>query len=100
MEWELKTKMVQLGNQRHDSSAASIEFQDFVLKHIGSFDAQAWNMFCELTDLIVEEMKASAAFWAKVYPYLQNTDCNQLGFRAGFRMAMLQTICEDELKIS
>ena len=57
MEWENKTKMVQLGIQTHNSDEAKKEFQNFVLENINSFDGQAWDMFCNLVDLIVDEMK-------------------------------------------
>jgi len=102
MEWENKTKMVQLGNQRYNSDEAKKEFQEFVLKNIDSFDGQAWDMFCNLVDLIVEEMKKDLDFWKGVYIKIKDVDCNdeKFGFRSGMRIAMIQTICEDELSLS
>jgi len=102
MEWENKTKMVQLGNQRYNSDEAKKEFQNFVLENINSFDGQAWDMFCNLVDLIVDEMKKDLEFWKQVYAKIKYVDCNdeKFGFRSGIRIAMIQTICEDELSLS
>ena len=102
MEWENKTKMVQLGNQRHNSDEAKKEFQEFVLKNIDSFDGQSWDMFCNLVDLIIDEMKKDIEFWKQVYSKIKDVDCNdeKFGLRSGMRIAMIQTICEDELSLS
>lgn len=102
MEWENKTKMVQLGNQRYNSDEAKKEFQNFVLENVNSFDVQAWDMFCNLVDLIVDEMKKDLEFWKQVYVKIKDVDCNdeKFGFRSGMRIAMIQTICEDELSLS
>jgi hypothetical protein len=102
MEWENKTKMVQLGNQRYNSDEAKKEFQNFVLENVNSFDGQAWDMFCNLVDLIVDEMKKDLEFWKQVYVKIKDVDCNEekFGFRSGMRIAMIQTICEDELSLS
>ena len=99
MEWENKTKMVQLGNQIYNSVEAKKEFQKFVLENIDSFDFQSWDMFCNLVDLIVDEMKKDIEFWEIVYQKIKNVNCNdeKFGFRSGLRIAMIQTICEDEL---
>ena len=101
MEWENKTKMVQLGNQRYNSDEAKKEFQNFVLENVNSFDGQAWDMFCNLVDLIVDEMKNDLDFWKQVYAKIKDVDCNdeKFGFRSGMRIAMIQTICEDELSL-
>ena len=102
MEWGNKVKMTQLGNQRHDSEEAKNDFQNFVLENIDSFDGQAWDMFCNLVDLIIDEMKQDADFWKQVYSKIKDVDCNDesFGFRSGMRIAMIQTICEDELAFS
>lgn len=102
MEWENKTKMVQLGNQRYNSDEAKKEFQNYVLYNIASFDGQAWDMFCNLVDLIVDEMKKDIEFWEQVYVKIKDVDCNdeKFGFRSGMRIAMIQTICEDEMSLS
>ena len=102
MEWKNKTKMVQLGNQRYNSDEAKKEFQNFVLENVNSFDGQAWDMFCNLVDLIVDEMKKNLEFWKQVYAKIKYVDCNdeKFGFRTGMRIAMIQTICEDELSLS
>lgn len=102
MEWENKTKMIQLGNQRYKSDEAKKTFQNFVLENVNSFDGQAWDMFCNLVDLIVDEMKKDLEFWKQVYPKIKDVDCNdeKFGFRSGMRIAMIQTICEDELSLS
>jgi len=102
MEWENKVKMIQLGNQRDNSEEAKKEFQKFVLENMDSFDGQAWDMFCNLIDLIIEEMKKDLDFWKQVYPKIKDVDCNdeKFGLRSGMRIAMIQTICEDELSLN
>ncbi len=102
MEWENKTKMVQLGNKRYDSDEAKKEFQKFVLENIDSFDGQSWDMFCNLVDLIIDEMRKDLEFWIQVYKRIKEVDCNdeKFGFRSGMRIAAIQTICEDELSLS
>jgi hypothetical protein len=102
MEWENKVKMVQLGNKRYNSNDAKKEFQEFVLKNIDSFESQSWDIFYNLVDLVVDEMKKDLEFWKKVYIKIKNVDCNDenLGFRSGMRIAMIQTICENELSFS
>lgn len=101
MEWDLKTKMVQLGNNSDESPEAKEEFQNFVLEHFKDFDMQAWDMFVLLTDINVEEMKGDYDYWEKVYSLLKDVDCNdeKFGLRTGMRIAMIQTICEDELRL-
>jgi hypothetical protein len=102
MEWESKVKMIQLGNQRHNSDEEKNDFQKFVLENIDSFDGQSWDMFCNLVDLIIDEMKADIEFWKQVYAKIKDVDCNdeKFGLRSGMRIAMIQTICEDELSFS
>lgn len=101
MVWENKIKMVQLGNQRYNSDEAKKEFQNFVLENVNSFDGQSWDMFCNLVDLIVDEMKKDLDFWKQVYVRIKDVDCNdeKFGFRSRMRIAMIQTICEDELSL-
>ena len=102
MKWENKTKMVQLGNQLYNSDEAKKEFQNLVLKNVNSFDGQAWDMFCNLVDITVDEMKKDLEFWKQVYPKIKDVDCNdeKFGFRSGMRIAMIQTICEDQLSLA
>jgi hypothetical protein len=102
MEWDNKVKMVQLGNQRYSSDEAKNEFQKFVLDNVDSFDGQAWDMFCNLVDLIIEEMKKDLEFWKQVYSKIKDVDCNdeKFGLRSGMRIAMIQTICKDEFLFS
>lgn len=99
MDWENKIRMVQLGNQRDESTENKIEFQKFVLDNIHSFDSQSWDMFCNLVDLIIDEMKKDIDFWKQVYIKIKdiNIDSNDFGFRAAMRISMIKTICEDEL---
>lgn len=100
MEWDKKITMVKLGNKRGSSEEAKQEFHKFVLENIDSFDGQAWDMFCNLVDLIIDEMKQDMEFWKQVYAKIKNVDCNdeKFGLRSGMRIAMIQTICEDELR--
>lgn len=102
MEWENKVKMIQLGNQMHSSEELKKEFQNFVLENIDSFDSQAWDMFCNLVDLIIDEMKKDIEFWKQVYSKIKDIDCNdeKFNFRSGLRIAMIQTICKDEFSLS
>lgn len=102
MEWEDKTKMVQLGNKSHESEQSKKEFQTFVLQHVSSFDNQAWDMFVQLTEIILKDMETDIDYWKQVYPHLKNVDCNDksFGFRSGMRIAMIQTFCEEELKLT
>ena len=99
MEWDQKVKMVQLGSQRHNSDEAKKEFQKFVVQNIDSFDGQSWDMFCNIIDLVVSEMKVDFYFWADVYKRIKNVDCadEKFGLRSGMRIAMIQTICQEEL---
>ncbi len=101
MEWEEKVKMIQLGNQMYRSEEAKDDFKHFVLRNIDSFDGQAWDMFCNLVDLIVDEMKEEVVFWRRVYPKIKYVNCNdeKFGLRSGMRIAMIQTICEKELML-
>jgi hypothetical protein len=102
MEWESKTKMIQLGNQRYKSEEAKKKFQKFVIENMETFDGQSWDMFCNLVDLIVDEMKTDLDFWKQVYQKIKDVDCNdeKFGLRSGMRIAMIQTICENELSLS
>lgn len=99
MEWENKVKMIHLGNQRHNSEEEKNEFQKFVLANIKDFDSQAWDMFANLVDLIIDEMKKDIEFWKQVYASIKHIDCNDknFSFRSGFRIATMQAICEKEL---
>lgn len=99
MEWNKKVQMIQLGNQRDDSDEINNEFQKFVLDNVDLFDAQAWEMFSNLVDLVPDLMRFDLEFWKQVYARIKNVDCDdeRFGFRAGMRIALIQTICEDEL---
>jgi hypothetical protein len=101
MEWDLKTKMIQLGNVKDESPQSKEEYQKFVLEHISQFDTQSWDMFMELTHINIESMRGDSGFWEKVYPHLKDIDCNdeRFGWRVGMRIAMVQTICEDYLNL-
>ena len=101
IEWENKVKMVQLGNKRNESDDEKKEFQNFVLINISDFDEQAWDMFCNLVDIIPDEMKSDMIFWEGVYSKIKNIDFTdeKLGFRSRLRISMIQNVCEEELKI-
>lgn len=102
MEWDNKVKMIQLGNQRYNSEKAKNDFQKFVLENVDTFDGQAWDIFCNSVDLIIDEMKQDGEFWKQVYSKIKDVDCNdeKFGLRSGMRIAMIQTICEDKLSFS
>jgi hypothetical protein len=100
MEWEKKVTMVKLGNKRGSSDEAKKEFQKFVLENIDSFDSQSWDMFCNLVELIIDDMKQDIEFWKQIYQkikFVSFSDDEQYGFRAIMRISMIQVICEDEL---
>lgn len=99
MEWDKKLQMVQLGNQRDESQEAKNDFQKFVLENVESFDIQAWDMFSNLVEIIIDQMKQDVEFWKQVYAKIKDVDCNdaKFGLRSGMRIALIQTICEDEL---
>ena len=86
MEWDNKVKMIQLGNKRHNNQESKVEFQKFVLDNIDSFDGQAWDMFCNIVDLVIDDMKnvdrweyeTKDEFWKQVYTKIKNVDCNYL----------------------
>jgi hypothetical protein len=98
MEWEDKVKMIQLGKD----TATKNEFQNFCLYQIPNFDDQAWDMFCNLIEIIPDEMKKDIEFWEKVWPELKIIDCtdDKFGLRSGMRIALLQVICKEELNFS
>jgi hypothetical protein len=101
MEWENKTKMIQLGNAMNNSDDSKTEFHNYCLEQMPEFDGQAWDMFCNLVQIIPDEMKKDISFWEKVWQHLKGVDCNdeKFGLRSGMRIALIQTICEDELKL-
>lgn len=101
MDWEKKVQMVQLGNANTDSPEAMKAFQDYTLEHMKEFDGQAWDMYANLVFINPDDMKKDVEYWTKVYELLKDVDCNdeKFGFRTGMRIAMIQTICEDELKL-
>lgn len=100
MEWEDKGKMVQLGNAMNNSIGAKIDFHKFCIDHIPKFDGQSWDMFCNIIQIIPEQMQEDIEFWKKVWPHLKGIYCNdeKFGLRSGMRIAMIQTVCEETLK--
>ena len=101
MEWEDKVKMIQLGNQMNNYNGSKTDFQNCVLEHIDTFDGQAWDMFVELVEIIPTEMKEDIDFWSQIYNRMKNVDCNdeKFGLRSGMRIALIQTLCEEDLKL-
>lgn len=99
MDWNKKVQMIQLGNSNYKSPEAMKEFQDYTLEHMKEFDGQAWDMFAELVHINPEAMKNDIDYWKEVYKLFKDVDCNdeKFGLRTGMRIAMIQTICEDEL---
>lgn len=99
MEWEDKSKMVQLGNAITDSDATTKEaFHNYVLEHISGFDSQAWDMFCNIVQIIPKEMKKDVDFWSKLYPHIKELDENnpEFNFRTSMRLSLIQSTCEIE----
>lgn len=99
MEWENKIKMVQLGEIARNTGDRT-EFNDFVLKHIESFDNQAFNMLFQLIDLIPKEMRKDIEFYKKLYPITSKIDIDKFDLISTMRLTLLNTICEDEFEIT
>ena len=101
MNWELKAEMVKLGNQV-SSPETKKQFHEFVLKNVKDFDGQAWDMFSLLTQILPSEMKEDIEYWEKIYEHIKTVDCNDpaFGLASGFRIAMIQTFCEEEFKLN
>jgi hypothetical protein len=102
MEWEEKTQMVQLGNCQHQDENSKIAFQDFVTANVERFDAQAWDMFVNLTDLDVVQMRSDIEHWSKLYKHIKywDTKDDKVALRTAVRLAAMQTICEEELGLT
>ncbi len=101
MEWDDKIKLVQLGNKKNYSDEDKESFQNFVVDNIDSFDEQAWDMFTNIVDIISDEMVADKPFWERVYTKIKEIDCSseKFGFRSGMRIALIQTICVENLNL-
>lgn len=95
MEWEKKVEMVKLQNDQDG-------LLDFAVENHKEFDGQAWDMFANCAEIIVSEFQTRKEQWEKIWPELKKVDCNDeaFGFRTGMRVAMMQTICEEELKFN
>lgn len=68
MLWDDKIEMCTLGADPNNLK----KFQDFVIKHIESFDSQAWTMFLSLITLTFQEVKKQILFYEKIRPQLMN----------------------------
>lgn len=97
MKWNFKIRMVKLGNEMHLDNSCKRYFQEYVLKHIDSFDIQAWDMFCNLTLINPNDMKKDARYWKIVYERLQSVNCQhkELSHRASFRMELIKKVYEE-----
>jgi hypothetical protein len=102
MEWEEKTQLVQLGNCQHQDENSKIAFQDFVKANIERFDAQAWDMFVNLTDLDIAQMRSDIEHWRNLYKYIKDLDPknDKIALRTAVRLSAMQTICEEELGLT
>ncbi|MFA5366697.1 MAG: hypothetical protein WC333_02335 [Dehalococcoidia bacterium] len=102
MEWEDKVKLVQLGNQRHESPEAKKEFQEYVITNVQNFDAQAWSMFSELTDIFPDEMKQDVEYWKTIHPHVKKAaDCDdRFGLRAAMRIELILIVCKKDLNLT
>ena len=98
--WEDKIAMVQLGNKMNGSTPeAKAEFHQFVLSKINDFDGQAWDMFCNIVNIVPDEMKEDKLFWQTVYKEIGKVNCGKagFGFRSGIRIELIKMVCEDDL---
>lgn len=98
MDWEDKTKLVELGNQKlqhHD------EFREFVMKHIEHFDNQAWSMFCNLINVTQIDIKQYDKFWSKIYNELQKSSLNTnfLSLRDQLRLQVISDTIKKQLNV-
>jgi hypothetical protein len=93
MDWELKKQMAELADKNKE------EFQRFVLEHINDFDTQAWGIFIESISIIPDEMKEDIDFWDVVNIAINKSEetIREGDIRTLIRVAIIQSICEDEL---
>lgn len=99
MEWCDKVKLIQLGNIAKNTGDKT-EFHGFILDHIGNFDNQAFEMLFQLIELIPQDMKKDIEFYKKLYPITCKIDMNKYDIISSMRLALLNTICEEEFNIS
>lgn len=99
MDWLEKVKLVTLGNDIDDSEESKTNFKKQVLEQLNNFDNQAWDMFITVISINRDEIKADANFWKQIYSKSKELDlsCENFGFRAAMRIAMIQTVCEEVL---
>ncbi len=102
MEWDGKVKMIQLGNAMDDSDESKVRFQNYCLEQLPKFDGQAWDMFCNIVEIIPEEMKKDIKFWEMVWGRIKDVDCSdeKFGLRSRMRISLIQVICKEELKLA
>lgn len=101
MEWEDKVKLVQLGNQIYTTPHDKVKFYDYTIENMNRFDDQSWDMYFNIVDIIPSEMEEDIEYWKRVYPLVKKVDVNSKSFntRTTMRIAMVQSICENELKL-
>src|ERR1700741_2349083 len=99
MQWEDKGEMIRLGNIMNQSAENKKEFHDFCIKHMQKFDWQAWDMFCNVIQIIPEEMKKDIEFWKEAWPYLKLVvNGGKFTPTGAIRIALLQDVCQNYFK--
>ena len=100
MDWEDKVKLIKLGNAKGNNPESMSEFKNYCLEKASIFDLQAWDMFCNLIEILPTEMEKDILFWEKLWPDLKMVDGGKLGFRPAMRMCVIQGVCKDVLRFS
>lgn len=97
MEWEKKTEMIRLNRSEENPCI----WQNYVRLHVDEFDAQAWDMFITIAELIPEDMLTYRDFWTFMYGKIHEHKVNEieLSLRTAMRFSMLEAICEESLGV-
>lgn len=101
MKWKDKGEMIRLGNIKDNSSQDMKNYQEFVLKHLSSFDAQSVDMFINNIELIRAKLDKEREFYLKVLdkfttPEIE-TEINELGsIRVIIRVDLFKILLKGE----
>ena len=98
MDWEDKVEMIDLLNKSKNDELGTKIFHDYILEHMNVFDDQSWDMFISGIDLIPDEMKPYTEFYTKLYSCVKKIQSPSI--RIAMRIARLEQICEEDLKIN
>lgn len=99
MEWSDKQKLVSLSHMMHVGAKEKEDFHSFCLEKMPDFDTDTWIIFLETIQLIPEKMKEDIKFWRYAWKYVKDIECSEINLRSMIRITLMQSICEDELKL-